>query len=482
MRFLDLYIVHLASFGVLQAISTSSIISSTPAVLSEQSGSTSSSSSSSNQTPSSSFTSAITPNSTQSPTPSFNNTSLEMNQWSVHDNEAVFNVPKIEITALNGDELFVTTDLYLVMAYYSSWLSDILPPDEIDYSRFDIVFYAFIIPDSSHNLGFAGESPDVLTQLVDHAHKHEKKVLISIGGWTGSAHFSSAVENEEQRRLFANNIDDFYRKYNLDGIDIDWEYPGRQGDPGNELDSSDSANFLEFLKLLRSVLPPNAKITAAATTLPFAGPAGQPMEDVSEFANVLDWVLLMNYDTWGTTSNPGPNAPLSDTCNNSTQSASSAAAGFNAWTNAGFPARQLVLGLPSYGYISESTQTHLRTRSDGPSVSDSDDFTRLKIPEGGDQGSVSVREMVKQGALVQNGSELTAAGGFTSEWDECSSTPFLRSQKAKQVVPFDNARSIGMKAEFVRRTRMRGVNFFDLQGDTNSYVLVDAARRVLGRC
>lgn len=60
---------------------------------------------------------------------------------------------------------------------------------------------------------------------------------------------------------------------------------------------------------------------------------------------------------------PGPNAPLYDACNNSTQPASSASAGVVAWAKAGFPVSKLVLGLPSYGYVSRSSSERLRTRS-----------------------------------------------------------------------------------------------------------------------
>jgi chitinase len=92
-----------------------------------------------------------------------------------------------------------------------------------------------------------------------------------------------------------------YNHFSLDGIDIDWEYPGQQGNAGNGASASDTTNFLLFLQLLRRVLPPSAKITAATQTLPFAGPNGLPLQDVSQFAKVLDWVVLMNYDVWGCT-------------------------------------------------------------------------------------------------------------------------------------------------------------------------------------
>jgi len=45
------------------------------------------------------------------------------------------------------------------------------------------------------------------------------------------------------------------------------------------------------------------------------------------------------------------------------QPEASALAGYTAWTTAGFPASQIVLGLSSYGYISKSTASNLKQRS-----------------------------------------------------------------------------------------------------------------------
>ena len=103
----------------------------------------------------------------------------------------------------------------------------------------------------------------------------------------------------ENRATLANSILALYQQFGLDGVDLDWEYPGQNGNSGNGVSPDDSANFLEFLYALRSALPPGAKITAATQTVPFAGPDGSPRRDVSDFASVLDWVLIMNYDTWG---------------------------------------------------------------------------------------------------------------------------------------------------------------------------------------
>ncbi len=63
---------------------------------------------------------------------------------------------------------------------------------------------------------------------------------------------------------------------------------------------------------------------------------------------------------WGASSSPGPNAPLGNLCGNSALPQYSAQAALAQWTAAGFPASKLALGLPLYGYVSQSTKTTLQ--------------------------------------------------------------------------------------------------------------------------
>jgi chitinase len=313
------------------------------------------------------------------------------------------------------------------------------------------------------------------------------------------------VANPASRLIFANNILATFNHYNLDGIDIDWEYPGQPGHPDNIVDPAhDTVNYLAFLQLLRTVLPADAKISAAALSQPWAGSNGRPLADMGEFAAVLDWVLVMNYDVWGSSATPGPNAPLSDGCGNSTQPVASAEGAVRAWTNAGFPANRLVLGLPAYGYISNSRAVFLHGRSTSvlfPGVGNQPAATTeepivIKNEEGGTvNGQVQFRELVRQGAL-RNRFDLAPAAfkgllasfwdtpfdgahGYTRFWDRCSSTPFLRSTHAGQVITYDDPESVGMKAKLAREFRLKGVNMFDVHGDTDNWDLTDAAIRSL---
>ena len=76
----------------------------------------------------------------------------------------------------------------LVMAYYPDWASYSLPPEKIDFARFDWIDFAFALPDQSYALTWDDpvNAPALLERLVASAHSAGKCVKLSIGGWTGS--------------------------------------------------------------------------------------------------------------------------------------------------------------------------------------------------------------------------------------------------------------------------------------------------------
>ena len=66
----------------------------------------------------------------------------------------------------------------------------------------------------------------------------------------------------------------------------------------------------------------------------------------------------MNYDVWGSwSSGVGPNSPVRDSCASATAQQGSAVSAVKAWTTAGFPANQIVLGVASYGHSFHVNQT-----------------------------------------------------------------------------------------------------------------------------
>ena len=301
-------------------------------------------------------------------------------------------------------------------------------------------------------------------------------ISLSIGGWTGSQYFSSAVATASNRTAFVHAVVALVTQYKLDGIDFEcvmrtwtqsgnrladfltlsWEYPNGPGIGCNVVSPDDSANFHAFLQELRA--DPAARditLSAAVSIKPWFGSGGTPMTDVSEFAKVIDYIgectgyttlafiygtfthlvhpsEIMNYDIWGSWSTSvGPNAPLDDSCS-STQDGSAMSA-VKSWTSANFPADQIVLGVAAYGhsfYVTSSTAL-----SGSNTLSTNPPFDKSMQPHGDrwdadvgvDQcgnatpigGIFNFWGLVDAGFLNSNG---TAAAGIDFQYDNCSQT------------------------------------------------------------
>lgn len=78
------------------------------------------------------------------------------------------------------------------------------------------------------------ENPGKLSELVSLGHAAGVKVLIAVGGWNGGddSAFETIAVDPGLRQTFVSNLINFAADYDLDGVDIDWEYPddGASGD------------------------------------------------------------------------------------------------------------------------------------------------------------------------------------------------------------------------------------------------------------
>jgi chitinase len=243
---------------------------------------------------------------------------------------------------------------------YVDWAEDTFPPESLDYTRWSILFFAFATPNSSSTLTWDAGSQAMLTRTVAAAKASGAgtRIVLSVGGWAGSVYFSQCVSTAANRTTFVNTLASAVTTYGLDGIDIDWEYPNQVG-AGNIHSPSDSANLLLFLTQLRAALGSSKIISAAVPDEPWLGANGSPLTNVSAYAAQMTYLNIMNYDVFQSSSTPGPNAPLGNLCGTSTLPNYSAEAAFTQWTSAGFPASKMLLGLPLYGYVSNSTKTTL---------------------------------------------------------------------------------------------------------------------------
>ncbi|KAH9833837.1 glycoside hydrolase family 18 protein [Rhodofomes roseus] len=320
-------------------------------------------------------------------------------------------------------------------AYYPSWATADYAPSKLEFSQWDILFYAFAAPSSSNGVDLDSGDASTLKSLVSaaHASNNKTKVVLSIGGWGNCKYYSQIMGSSNSRDLFVDAVVQTYNDYNLDGIDIDWEFPNDDGaGDGQGKSPDDAANLLTFFQALRAKLGNDAIISAAVTDQPFKGPDGNPLSDVSDYAKVMTYVNLMNYDTVGASSTPGPNAPLGDLCGTSTHKQSSAQAGLKQWTDANFPANQLMLGLPLYGYVSKSSKTELQERdvnSDGSDKGKGSSYLARVLALGGKQYAVS--DDVRDGNSVKSEREYSSG-------DDDLQAVFVNGVRAGQLDPSAN--------------------------------------------
>ncbi|KAI0252958.1 glycoside hydrolase [Lactifluus subvellereus] len=387
--------------------------------------------------------------------------------------------------------LITTPESFLALSWYTSWNSRELPLSSVNWSKYSSVIYAFATTTSDVNtIGLSSSDEVLLPEFVSATKLHNVHPILSIGGWTGSRFFSSAVATKANRTAFARAVMGVVSRFDLHGIEFDWEYPGRQGDGGNIVSKDDSTNFLSFLRTLRSQNGANNLIICAAVSIkPFIGPDGTPMSDVSGFAKVLSYIEIINYDVWGSwSSSVGPNAPLADSCASSPQG--SAESAVKAWTSAGFPQKQIILGLATYGhsyYVDKDNAydpsgkiiPYARFDNYQQPPRDVWDSTAGGPDECGTNVAAGVFDfwsLIDCGFLTKDG---TAAVGIDYAFDSCSETPFVYNSKAQILVAYDDAFSFIAKGKYIKDAGLAGFVMWHAAGDSHD-ILLNAISSAVG--
>lgn len=242
---------------------------------------------------------------------------------------------------------------------------------------------------------------------------------------------------------------DFVRRHDLDGFDVDWEYPGLPGD-GNTHRPEDKENFTALMAELRAGLDREGARRGKHLLLTFAAGASSDFLAHTEMAKVqavVDFVNLMTYDfrvaeggePAGHHANlyPSPADP-------SRHSADGAVAGFLA---AGVPASKLVLGVPFYG----------RAWRD---VGSKDGLYRQGKPLG-------ERMDTSHAAL----SALPGRDGWVREWDAAAQAPFLWNEARGTFVTYEDEESLRLKSRYVRDRGLGGVMFWEYHADRTGALL-----------
>ena len=338
-----------------------------------------------------------------------------------------------------------------IAGYYPAWKSYTgYSPEKIDVSKLTHINYAFANIDS--NLKITMGYPDIDEINFKKLNELKKinpnlKVLISVGGWNWSGKFSEVAATEEAREVFANSCLEFVRRYELDGIDLDWEYPVGGGLETNSKSPNDKENFTLLLKKIREKLDEGQAENKQYILTIAAGASNYYINNTepNKFHKYLDYINLMTYDIHGHWDEYTDfNSPLYNNNDESHQYKISVDYSVKSWLKAGVPADKLIVGIPFYGY-KYSLLTNSSTGLYGRHTNGS---------------ALTYNTIVKD--YINN-------PAFTSYFHEESMVPWLYD--GQTFISYDDPVSIALKAEYIRENNLGGAMIWELSQDFEGALL-----------
>ncbi|KQB98739.1 glycosyl hydrolase family 18 protein [Pedobacter sp. Hv1] len=225
--------------------------------------------------------------------------------------------------------VYVPDNSFKIVAYMPSYRD----PATVDVSKYKMIthlFYAFLninpIADGSLN---ALSEPTRFAVVKQRAKENKVKFGISIMG--SSANFVTLASTAEARTRFVTNVVAFAKNNDLDGVDLDWEYPST---------SNGSADtYVLLVKELSTELHKiNKFLSAAVTPAVYAGGIRDGVK--AEAHQYVDFFNIMQYD--------GPGYDSTEPLNHASYKMS--VASLDVWLGTkALPKVKAIVGIPLYG-------------------------------------------------------------------------------------------------------------------------------------
>jgi len=333
-----------------------------------------------------------------------------------------------------------------VIAYYTGNGSVI---DSFPVEKLSHLIYSFgHLKGDSLNIRSAKDST-LISKMIDLKKRNpDLKVMIAMGGWSACATCSEVFSRKEGRKTFAKTTKALLDFFKADGIDIDWEYPAVLGYPGHRYTPEDKHNFTLLIKELRSKLGKKAEISFAA------GGTQNCIDSCFEWNQVMplvNRVNIMSYDlVSGYATVSGHHTPLYST---SKQQLSGDYA-VKTLIDMGVPAQKIALGAAFYARIFENTIDANR-------------------------GLYQPTKFIRGVSFKNFKTTFTEAEGYNYYWDEVAQSPYYYNTKNRQLVTFDDPKSIDLKTRYVIDKKLNGIMFWELTDDAYTNGLLDVIDKTM---
>ncbi len=352
-----------------------------------------------------------------------------------------------------------------VMAYYYPHWEN-FNPETLPLDKLTHIIYSFteVI---GNEMKFANDSSAImLKKLAEQKKKHPHlKVMIACGGWGGSGGFSEMARSAANRKKFVESAVRFIREFDLDGLDIDWEYPGMEG-IGNLYIPEDKENFTSLMRELREAMNEIGK----DQVLTFAAAGWERFFDHIELDKVMQYVTYMNIMSYDMAGGEDPYTAHH--------------------TNLGWVKREDIEGTPA--------ATKIKEEGDSTKPWSAEKIISFCMEKGVKPGQIVIGAAFfgkgwmgvppeNNGLYQLNRGPWTGSGRYSSirekyedknnfvrHWDPVAKAPYLYNPKDSIFISYEDTVSIRLKTEFAVNTGLAGIMFWQLGSDTDKDGLVDA--------
>ena len=394
-----------------------------------------------------------------------------------------FILPTTSVQAKTWDEGFRS------VGYFYQESGDI---NEIDVTKITHLNYSFGLiyhdealneqnvpndPEKLHTIYLPDKVKSDLKQIPELKKKNPNlKVLLSVGGW-GCRGFSALASTAEGRKKFANSALEIVKEYNLDGIDIDWEYPVNGGWGVIDSKPEDKENYTLLLKTLRQTLPRKTLLTIAAAANPSFIKEWTDFESIVQY---LDFVNIMTYDLgYGT---QYFNSNLYDSKDWPTKLEGdkfSVDYVVSNYLNTGVSPSFFNVGMAFYGRVPKVAIESAMDWSTGEYATNPY-FTDREIGIFNDKGLDIIGDTyIRYNDIVD---KLISDPNFIEKWDDDAKCPYLmiKDKDGKELfaVSYENEKSLKIKADYVRNMGLGGAMFWDYSGDKDNKLATSIAEEL----
>lgn len=300
---------------------------------------------------------------------------------------------------------------------------DVLPDPEM----FSHLIYAFGVFNDNYD-GVVIRYPDKLKSMAALKEKNpELKVILGLNDYRRPG-FSEMARDKKKRKNYVKSVKKIVDDYNLDGVDLDWEFPTTEAG-GHTATPQDDRNYVALAKELRKALGKDKWISYYSNNsgrfidhkgmMPYVSyvhVSGYNLAIPKEGERLLHQSPLY------------PSKKTGDWC---------VSKAIQRHMDLGIPKEKILMGIPFFG----------RGLKPFPSEVDHCDFDKY-------------------------------SQGLNIVWDDEAQAPYYADKQGNLILGFDNERSMAAKFDFIRTNDLPGVFIWCFESDYDDHRLSKSIQKL----